>query len=193
MQPVGLARVLAAVALTLLASCTAAINVHTKQSPSADFERYRTFSFESDPRPPARFAPAPASRHVERRVERVATILLLEKGYVPKERTSDMNLRVSAGQRTREIRVPERARPAWFVEDEDEDFVEGAFVIDAFDAATGEVVWHGSARLEVDPGKVDENRLRRAVNDVLAKFPSRSGPSGGGPSGGGPSGGGPTL
>jgi hypothetical protein len=167
---VGFVGLVAVVALPL-ASCTTAINVHTKQSPSADFDHYRTFSFEGDSRPPARFGSSLESLYVKRRVARVAGTVLQEKGYVPAKEVADMSLRVSAGERVREIHIPQRSRPAWFDEEEDEDFVEGAFVIDAFDTATGEIVWHGSARLEVDPAKVDERRLRRAVSDVLAKFP----------------------
>jgi hypothetical protein len=80
---------------------------------------------------------------------------------------------VAAGRRERAIRLPQRAHPDWLLEDEEDDFVEGAFVVDAFDAATGEMVWHGSARLEIDPGSVQEERLQRAVGEVLASFPRR--------------------
>jgi hypothetical protein len=59
------------------------------------------------------------------------------------------------------------------VENETEDFTEGAFVIDAFDAATDDLLWHGSARLEVQPGRFDEERLRRAASAVLTSFPAR--------------------
>jgi hypothetical protein len=53
--------------------------------------------------------------------------------------------------------------------------VEGAFIIDAFDRESREVVWHGSARSELNPGPIDEQRLRKAVGSVLASFPSRPG------------------
>ncbi len=46
-------------------------------------------------------------------------------------------------------------------------------MIDAFDATTDELVWHGSARAEVNPSQIDEERLRRAVSSVMAAFPSR--------------------
>jgi hypothetical protein len=48
-----------------------------------------------------------------------------------------------------------------------EDAFEGSFSIDALDAATGELIWHGSAWLEIQPDEVNDEHLRRAVNDVL--------------------------
>jgi Domain of unknown function (DUF4136) len=56
---------------------------------------------------------------------------------------------------------------------EEQDLVEGSFVIDAFDRATRKIVWHGSARAEVNPGPVDYERVRRAVESVLASFPAQ--------------------
>ena len=85
----------------------------------------------------------------------------------------DLVIRVAAGRREQEIAHPHPA-PRWLEEDEEEDFVEGALVIDAFDAATDELVWHGSARAEVNPNQIDDERLRRAVTSVMATFPSRT-------------------
>lgn len=62
------------------------------------------------------------------------------------------------------------------LDQEERDFVEGAFVIDAFDRETRELVWHGSARTEINPGPIDDARLRQAVESVLASFPARPGP-----------------
>jgi len=62
------------------------------------------------------------------------------------------------------------------LDQEEGDLVEGAFVIDAFDGETHQLVWHGSARTEVNPGPVDYGRLGRAVESVLASFPVRRNP-----------------
>ncbi|MGD0677701.1 MAG: DUF4136 domain-containing protein [Polyangiaceae bacterium] len=61
------------------------------------------------------------------------------------------------------------------LDQEEKDLVEGAFVIDAFDAQTHTLVWHGSARTEVQTGPVDLERLRRAVESVMASFPASAG------------------
>jgi hypothetical protein len=50
--------------------------------------------------------------------------------------------------------------------------VEGALVIDAFDARSGVRVWHGSSRAEIKPDRVDEALLQTSVAEVLASFPS---------------------
>lgn len=161
-------------ALIVLVACTPAMNVHTAQSPSAQFERYRTFSLESDACMPADFAPSSQSTHVRQQVGQVTGAVLMAKGYTPaSDEPADMAIRVSAGRREREIRWPVQVRPPWLVEDETEDFTEGAFVIDAFDTATDDLLWHGSARLEVQPGSVDEPLLRRAASAVLTSFPAR--------------------
>jgi hypothetical protein len=160
------------VALTI--ACAPAIRVHTVQSPSAHFDRYGTFAFQTEPRAPASFATSPQSGYVERRVEQLAADVLRGKGYAAAEGPpADLMIHVSAGRREREIRLPQPSRPDWLLEDEEDDFVEGAFVIDAFDTRTGEMVWHGSGRLEIDPRSVQEERLQRAVRDVLASFPPR--------------------
>jgi hypothetical protein len=122
------------------------------------------------------FTPSPQSSLVRQHVEQMTGTVLVAKGYAPVSVAGtppDMAIRVSAGRREREIRRPVRVRPDWLVEDESEDFVEGSFVIDAFDAATDQLLWHGSARLEVEPATVNEERLRRAANAVLTSFPSR--------------------
>jgi Domain of unknown function (DUF4136) len=59
------------------------------------------------------------------------------------------------------------------LDQEEQDLVEGAFVIDAFDAESHRILWHGSARAQVSPGPLNEDRLRRAVESVLASFPAR--------------------
>ena len=165
-------RILFALAMLLVACSTSPAVVHTAQAPSAHFDRYRTFAFQSEPRAPVAFARSPQSAYVERRIEQVAAEVLRAKGYALSDApAADLTIHVYAGRRAREVRQPERARPPWLEEDEEDDFVEGAFVIDAFDA-TGELVWHGSARLEIDPQVVQEDRLRRAVSDVLTSFPS---------------------
>jgi hypothetical protein len=57
---------------------------------------------------------------------------------------------------------------------EHEEVAAGSFVIEALDAATGDIVWSGITRVErVEPGVVDEVRLRRAVSAVPESFPRR--------------------
>jgi hypothetical protein len=84
----------------------------------------------------------------------------------------------SAIEPSRSICIPRRSacsRFTWFDENETVDFVEGAFVIDAFEATTGELVYHGAAHAEIDQEHVDLARLTSAVDDVMEDFPARPG------------------
>ena len=158
----------------LTTACTVAIDVHTAESPFARFDQYQTFAFETATREPVSFSSSALTADVETRVEQLATDILLIKGYEPAAGApADLSIRVAAGRREREIRRPSRSHPPWLIENEEDDFVEGALVVDAFDVSTGELVWHGSAGTVIDPGRVDDERLRRAVYDVLTDFPSR--------------------
>jgi hypothetical protein len=158
----------------LLLRCTSTVNIHSARSPTASFDRYRTFGFETNESALADYASSPRSIEVRNRVKQQAGKILEDDGYVRAiGGKPDLVLGIAAGRRERVIRHPQRARVGWLEEDEEDDFTEGAFVIDAFDAATEELVWHGSARAEVDPDRIDDERLRRAVTSVLATFPSR--------------------
>ena len=158
--------------------CSTAINFHTAVSPLAHFDRYRTFAFETSRDAPPDFELSPRSIYVRHRVEEMSATILIDKGYaLAANAIADLRIQVAAGRRTRKIRRPVDAHSDWLAEDEEDDFVEGAFVIDAIDNETGELVWHGSARVEVEPGKVDEDVLRRAVSRVLASFPPRPVPA----------------
>jgi len=154
--------------------CTSAISIHSARSPTARFSGYRTFAFESFGSAPSDYVSSARSAEVRSRVRQQASKLLQAKGYVvAADSKPDLTIRVAAGRREQEISHPHPA-PRWLEEDEEEDFVEGALVIDALDAATEELVWHGSARAEVNPNQIDDERLRRAVTSVMATFPSRT-------------------
>ncbi|MGA7118628.1 MAG: DUF4136 domain-containing protein [Polyangiaceae bacterium] len=152
--------------------CAPTVSIHSAKSPTARFADYRTFAFDSTEGVP----PSARSRSAEvgRRVRQQVAQLLESKGYVQAaDSRPDLLIRVAAGRREREISHPHPA-PRWLEEDEEDDFIEGAFVIDVLDSATQELVWHGSARAEVEPDRIDDQRLRRAVTSVMATFPFRT-------------------
>jgi hypothetical protein len=47
-------------------------------------------------------------------------------------------------------------------------------IIDVFDTATGGMVWHGAARVVIDPTAIDDALLERATTAILATFPARA-------------------
>jgi Domain of unknown function (DUF4136) len=157
-----------------VASCTRTVIVHSAASPSARFDAYRTFEFRMMESPPPSYGSSPRTVEACRRIEQEATELLQAKGYsAAGDGKPDLVLWVAAGRRERAT-YSEAVHRGWFSEDEGEDFTEGSFVIDAVDAATHDLVWHGSARTEVDANGINESLLRRAVTSVMVRFPSRT-------------------
>jgi uncharacterized protein DUF4136 len=155
--------------------CTREINVHSATSPTARFDIYTTFEFRGNASAPAFYQTSELSKDVGQRVEVQAAEALVSKGYAEStDGKPDLILRVAAGRRERSKRELEPIRPGWLIEDEEHDFEEGSFIIDAFEASTGELVWHGGARTEVDPGTIDSALLRRAVQSVMSRFPTRA-------------------
>lgn len=174
-RPLAIAAVVA-----ILAGCTPGIRVHTVQSPSAHFDRYRTLAFALESSPPPRFGTSSQTAGVEAEVARAAKDFLREKGYEPVEAApADLTIRISVGRRTRErtALTPAPSAPARIagpIGDEEENYIEGAVVIEAVDAQTGESVWHGSVRVDVEPGDSDRaQRVHQVVGELLKSFPPR--------------------
>lgn len=103
--------------------------------------------------------------------------LLRAKGYVPAASVADADLvwMYVAGRRERVKPVAQPRRDptgdSYLVNDPDEEFEEGAVVIDALDK-NGVRVWHGFGRTEIDPYNVDDALLRKTVTQIMARFPS---------------------
>jgi hypothetical protein len=71
---------------------------------------------------------------------------------------------------------PKPEGPAWFEEHEVEDFVEGILVIDILDEKKRQTLWHGAARVEINPEKIDDEILKRATAKIMASFPWKPAP-----------------
>ncbi len=166
----ALASALAAFALV---SCTTALDTHTAVSPAAKFSEYQTFAVEP---PTAEYPFEWSSRSSWGRgvIQQQVTRVLEAKGYAQPQGKSDLVVRILAGRRFSAPRPPTPPN-AWLDEDESSDLVDGGYVIDLFDGATHEMVWHGAARADIDPPRLDEDHLRSSVTSLLATIPSRSG------------------
>jgi Domain of unknown function (DUF4136) len=175
MGSLGALRAITMFVVGALAACTPAVDVHTERPPSARFDHYRSFTFQPAPGAPIDYAPSPQSEHVKSRIGQMADDLLRSKGYVPAiGALADLRMVVWAGRREERIVAPDPNAPRFARREREEDVFEGSFVIDAIDVQTGKIAWSGSVRVEkVEPGTVDEGRLRRAVAAVLTSFPAR--------------------
>jgi len=154
--------------------------MHAATAPNAQFERYHTFAFDPTAGSPDRYAESPPE--VRARIEQTATTILKSHGYTPATgRKADFVVRIKTGRwppSTDAAALPPVEQTeipySGFIDDEQRDLVEGSFVIDAFDAETHKLLWHGSARSVIDPARVDYDRLQRAVESVMAFLPARA-------------------
>lgn len=174
----NLVRALAFLWPLTVAACTTTVDVHTKVSPTADFSRYGSFSFGPSEGPPDPYATSSRSADVEQRVQTIVSRVLQGKGYVPADKPGIV-VRIAAGVHRAAERLPmyvprpPPARDSWFTENEEEEILEGALVIDVYDAESQELVWHGAAHAEIDPDHVDEQLIERTVAQILKTFPAR--------------------
>ncbi len=180
-RPLLLAVNLAVFALAFGASgCSSAIDVHTATSPNTTFERYHTFTFD-----PAGVESGNSARSAEVRSHIVEDVQanLQSRGYAPATGPkADFVVRIETGRRPLATGEPAQPLPPaeqtdipyfGFLDDERQDLVEGAFVVDAFDGETHRLLWHASAREVIDPTRANYDRLHHAVEKVMASFPAR--------------------
>ena len=145
-------------------------DVQSVASPIAPFGEYHTFSFGFTENPPALFEASARSLEVERRVRDLVGVELREKGYVEDDTKPNFVVRFGAGiQQEEDARVYEEGARG------SSDVVSfGQIKVDIFDASTKTEVWRGSAVSRIDLTKgIDNGVLQRAVQGVLASFPTR--------------------
>jgi hypothetical protein len=115
------------------------------------------------------------SAEVQRRLRPLIVAALTQKGYAAAAGKGDFVIMIGSGRRVvtvREASPPEGDQSEFESPHFDYDEVDGALVIDAFDAASGLRVWHGSSRTEIAPQHVDQALLQRSVALLLASFPA---------------------
>lgn len=155
-----------------LSTTAAGANLHTASNPASSFDGYRTFSFGTSEGPPAGYQTSPRSAEVHRRLQPLIVSALTQRGYVPVPEKGDIFIMFGSGRRDVSIHESSSVTGEWLPDDENEDFVEGSLVIDAFDAATNNKVWHGASRANIDPDRIDDQRLKRSVQELLSSFPA---------------------
>jgi hypothetical protein len=148
------------------------VSVHTATNPSASFDRYRTFSFGAPEGPPQGYATSRWSAEARERVEPLIASALTQRGYSDVAARGDLVITFGTGRRTVAIHEgSDVSSDSWIGNDENGSFVERSLSIDAFDAASGVRVWHGSSRAEIDPDHVGQTLLASTVTAMLAAFP----------------------
>jgi hypothetical protein len=140
---------------------------------SAAFAAYKTFGFRLAETPPPPYQVSARSFDVERRVHDLVAAELTRRGYTESATNPDFVVRLSSGTAKEEKAQPTTTSGA--NENETQSVTAGAIVIDAFDRSTSQQVWHGTARAEIDPQRINEASIQAAVQQMMASFPARSG------------------
>lgn len=52
---------------------------------------------------------------------------------------------------------------------------DGTIVIDIYDVATRQAVWHGVATQQINPDRIDQAQVDTAIDSILARFPPQPG------------------
>jgi hypothetical protein len=136
-------------------------------SPKADFAKYQTFTFGSANPPASGYEITARSLEVQRKLAQLVQASLQNRGYQQTADNADLVIKISTGSGTLPREKVQRGNPA-------AEAPAGFIGIDAYEAASGAGIWHGSAFAEIDPEHIDERLLSRGVEDMLASFPARN-------------------
>jgi hypothetical protein len=146
--------------------------VQTTSAGATAFAPFRTFGFRLSEAPPPPYELSARSFEVERRVRDLVAAELARKGYREAGPDADLLVRISSGTVWEEKPAP--ITTSGGTENEPQLITEDEIVVDAFDRATAQQVWHGTAQAEVDPQRIDEPALQDDVGRMLTPFPRRT-------------------
>ena len=168
-----------AVALALLSACSPMLEVHGGPLGAVDVSHARTASIGEPNVGPPGYASGSRAEEVARRAGVFAATILSAKGYSVQPDGGELLVRIGAGRRQSTVPLllpvplPSALQAGQIEATERQDVAEGALVLDVFDRATGAFIWHGAARVVIDPSAIDDALLQRATSAILAKFPPR--------------------
>lgn len=135
-------------------------------SASADFSKYKTFSFAPANPPADGFQVTPRSLEVQRRLAPLVQTWLEKHGYVQADDKPELLVKLSSGSAALAGEKRQRGNPG-------EEQPAGAIGIDVYDSASGTAVWHGSGMAEIDPEVINDELLALGVEKMMAEFPSQ--------------------
>jgi hypothetical protein len=134
------------------------------------FTSYRTFGFRVAGEPPSPYQVSARSFEVERRMHDLVATALAHKGYREAGTSPDFLIRLSSGT----LEVDATQTYDGMATGENDSFILGEMVVDAFDGSTAQQVWHGTAQAEIDPQRINERAIGAALRQMLEPFPERS-------------------
>lgn len=171
-------RLVVLTSLLLLGACASAPRVSSQADPSADFSRYRSFSFYT----PLALEQNGYTTITSNRIREAVRTQLQARGYVYDEANPDLwvNLNAYLQDKTRITSMPEvdydyyysyRARsyvavPYWRDRTDVRQYTEGTLNVDIVDAKRRQLVWEGVAVGTV--GRADAQRRAQQIDAAVA-------------------------
>lgn len=134
----------------------------------------KTYAIGSSEQAPPKYRSSPRSADIAKKIRPLLEDALRAKGYAAAATVGEADLvwMYAAGRREVEKHpMPSNRESGESYSDPNEEFEEGAVVLDALDKS-GAVAWHGFGRTEIDPNKVDDAQLKRVVDQIMARFPN---------------------
>jgi hypothetical protein len=138
--------------------------VATATAPNGDIPQHRTFSFGLAEAAPAGYEDSARTFEVERRMRGLIAAALIQKGYVEEPDKGELLIRFGVGNAHmigQDVEVGNQRA-----------YDLGRLDVDAFDAATKVQLWRAVAVTEIDPKRIDDRILARAVQGAFATFPA---------------------
>ncbi|RJF91113.1 DUF4136 domain-containing protein [Sphingomonas cavernae] len=165
--------------LAVLSACASTPTINYDHDPTADFSKYRTYSWV--------FTGVPQGMNplAFQRVKASIDRSLAARSYTQAS-PGDFAIAFTLGARDR-VEVSDYGPystfyPGWgigyrygwarpYSNVEVRNVTDGTLAVDIYDATTKKPIWHGTATQQITPGKVDQATIDTAVDSVLAKFP----------------------
>ncbi len=149
--------------------------VRVQSSPAAEAAQHaKTYAIGSSEQAPARYKSSPKAQEAVRHMAPLLEAALRAKGYEPAKSVADADLVWMYAVGRREVQkapTMSNRESGDSLSEPTEEFEEGAVIIDALDK-NGVQAWHGFGKAEVDPKSVDDALLKKAIDQILARFPN---------------------
>ena len=170
-------------AFLLLAVACASYEIHYDYDVEANFAGYRTYGWAPLPATAEQGADAARARNtlLDRRVRSAVDAVLALEGFTPAD-PPDVLVVYHTGLKDR-VDITDWGYTysgtywGWAGRDIDaQTYTEGTLIVDLVDAATGQLVWRGSATGAIDPERTPEERdraMQKVVAKIFEKYPPR--------------------
>lgn len=153
-------------AVALAVPLAAAARVSSDTTPGTDFTKYQTFTLANTA------APAGVNPVTFERIRMGVEQGMASKGYTKAEANGDLAVIITVGAQDK---TDVNTWGRFGLQVDVHQYTEGQLSIDVFDNKTRQPLWHGQETDDIDPGRVDGEKIDKHVGEVMARLPARSG------------------